>query len=294
MHYPLSIDIVYPSEKDKWNVADLWQESFDDSPEYVEFFFNHVYKPENTLVVKRDGFIVSALQMIPYKAMWCKKVMEVAYVCGACTHRFSRGHGFMKALVRHAKIEMKRRGFDFAVVIPAEPSLFDFYEKLGFTKKIFHQTQILPYNKHLVTTLESRYPFTFEECTAKHFPYFERKQQERYRTIIHDRDEFETILQELKCNGGQSFVALENNIPAGMAFAEKISKDTIHVKDIMTDSKRIFNAIYRYAFKLFDAQYIKINSPRIIDKKSSEYGLACSLDRKDRKFYFFHMSLMHD
>ena len=288
------LEFVYPSEKDKCNVADLWQESFDDSPEYVEFFFNHVYKPENTLVIKRNGFIVSALQMIPYKAKWRKKIMPVAYVCGACTHPFERGRGFMKTLVHHAKIEMKRRGFAFAIVIPAEPSLFDFYCKLGFTKKIYHHTQILPYNKHLVNTLESRYPLTFEECTTKHFPYFERKQQERYRTIIHDRDEFETILQELKCDGGQSFVALENNIPAGMVFAEKISIDTIHIKDIMTDSKRIFNALHRYAFKRFDAQYIKINSPHTTDKKPSEYGLACSLEKTDRRFDLFHMSLMHD
>ena len=294
MHSPLSIHIVYPSEKDKWNVADLWQESFDDSPEYVEFFFNHVYKPENTLVIKRDGFIVSALQMIPYTAKLSAKTVPAAYVCGACTHPFERGQGLMKTLVRHAKLEMKRRGFVFAVVIPAEPSLFVFYEKLGFTKKIFHYSQILPYNKFLVNALEYYYPFTFEECTIKHFPYFDRKQQGRYRTIIHDRDEFEMILQELKCDGGTAFVALKNNIPVGMAFAEKISKDTIRIKDILADYDNIFSALYRYAFRLFDAQYIKINCPHDIDKKPSEYGLACNFDKIKRKFYFFHMSLMHD
>ena len=287
-------EIVFPSEKDKWSIADLWQESFHDSPEYVEFFFNRVYKPENTLVVKRNGFIVSALQMIPYQAKLSDKFIPVAYVCGACTHTFERGQGLMKTLVYHAKLEMKRRGFVFSIVIPAEPSLFDFYHKLGFTKEIFHHTQIMPYNKYLVKTLESCYPFTFEECTIKHFQYFNRKQHERYRTIIHDLYEFETILQELKCDGGTSFVALDNNIPVGIAFAEKISKDTIHIKDIMADTEKIFTALYRYAFRLFDAQYIKINCPHDINKKPSAYGLACNLDRMKRKFYFFHMSLMHD
>ena len=294
MNFNTQLNITFPSEKDKWNVAGLWQDSFNDSPEYIEFFFNRVYKPENTLVIKLNGFIVSALQMIPYKAKLGDQFLPVAYICGACTHPFERGKGFMKMLMHHAMFEMKRRGFSFATVIPAEPSLFDFYQQFGFTDAIYQSIENLNYNKFLVNTLESYYNLTFEECTPKHFQYFDRKQHERFRTIIHDAYDFELILHELNCTGGRSYAALNNNTPAGIAFAEKISKDTILVKDIFADTERVFTALYRYAFRLFDAQYVKIYSPLHPDKKKFKYGLGCNLDKKNRRFYTFNMSLMHD
>ena len=286
--------ITFPSENDKWNVAGLWQDSFNDSPEYVGFFFNHVYKPENTLVIKQDGIIVSTLQMIPYKARFEDTIVPVAYICGACTHPFERGKGYMKTLMRHAKLEMKRRGFPIALVIPAEPSLFDFYRQLGFTNMIYHSVEYLIYNKFLVNTLESYNHLTFEECTLKHFPYYSRKQQECKITIIRDESDFEMILRELSSDGGKSFVALKNNMPAGIAFAEKISNDTILIKDIMADTDRIFLALSNYAFRLFDAQYIKIYSPCHADKKQFEYALGCNLDKKKRTLFTFNMPLMHD
>ena len=167
------LKIVYPSEKDKWSISDLWQDSFNDSPEYIEFFFNRVYKSENTLVIKRNDFIVSMLQMIPYKAKLAYEILPVAYVYGACTHPFERGQGLMKELICFAKSEMYRRGFAYAIVIPANLSLFDYYRKLGFTSPIFHHIEHKSYNKVIVDFIEKKYPFTFEDCsTNKHFQYF--------------------------------------------------------------------------------------------------------------------------
>lgn len=294
MNINSQFNIVYPSENDKWSIADLWQDVFHDSPEYVYLFFNHVYKPENTLVVKRNGFVVSALQMIPYNAKLRDEIVPVVYICGACTHTFERGKGLMKALIHEAKLEMKRRGFLFAIVIPAEASLFDFYRKLGFTNPIHRSVEYLRYSNFIVTHLKPFFHYSFEECTSKHFQYFDRIQQARYRTIIHDASDFKLILQELSCDGGRSFVALENNIPVGIAFAEKISNDTILVKDIIAESTKVYTALCRYAFMLFDAQYIKIISPCHPKKEIYKYGLICNLDKKVRSFSTFNMSLMHD
>jgi predicted acetyltransferase len=212
MNSQLDFQITYPSEKDKQGIADLWLESFNDSPEYIKIFFNRVYKPENTLVIKRNGVIVSALQMIPYEAMISQKILPVAYICGACTHPFERGQGLMKILINHAIAEMKKRSFAFSVVIPALPSLFDYYHKLGFTVPILHCFEKI----NTLVRINKDISYTFKNCTIDHFQYFDRKQREECRCILHSEYDFETILQEYNCDGGRSFVALSDNTPLGM------------------------------------------------------------------------------
>jgi len=285
--------ISYPQPADKGMVADLWQVSFFDSPEYVELFFNRVYKPENTLVIKRNGFIISALQMIPYKAKIDDKIIPVAYVCGVCTHPSARGQGLMKSLIHQAKLEMYRRGFLFAIVIPAEPSLFNFYRELGFTSLITHGVKNIFLDSQLLTEFEKENAYFFEECTNQHFTYFNKKQNERRHTILHDENDFETILQELNCCGDKAFTALYNDTPVGIAFVEKISSNTIRIKEITADNENIQSALYKYASKYFETQNVEINYPAT-SINDPGYGLACNLENTIIDLHFFNMSLMHD
>ena len=53
-------------DNNKPQLIDLWRTSFDDSEEFIKLFFDRVYKKENALFIKKDGKIVSALQMLPY------------------------------------------------------------------------------------------------------------------------------------------------------------------------------------------------------------------------------------
>jgi len=287
------LQISYPLPQEKEMVADLWQESFHDSTAYVELFFNRVYQPTNTLVIKRNGFIISALQMIPYKAKWEDKIIPVAYVCGVCTHPLERGKGLMKSLMRHAILELQKKGFHFAIVIPAGPSLFNYYRELGFTSLIAHGVENRKFDSHFLTVFEKENNFSFEECTNKHFSFFNYKQNERRSTILHDENDFETILQELNCCGDKAFVALHNHIPVGIAFAERLSDNTVLVKEITADNEKIQTALYQYISRVFDAHYVKIH---VAAKSMNDpgYGLACNLDGQERELHFFNMSLMHD
>ena len=50
----------------KQQIIDLWRLSFNDTEELIRLYFDRVYKEENTLVIEKDGQVVSALQMLPY------------------------------------------------------------------------------------------------------------------------------------------------------------------------------------------------------------------------------------
>ena len=107
----------------KQQIIDLWRLSFNDTEEFIRLYFDRVYKEENTLVIEKDGQVVSALQMLPYTMTYYGTEISVAYISGACTLPSMRGKGLMKQLMQKAFDEMKYRSVAVAALIPADPWL---------------------------------------------------------------------------------------------------------------------------------------------------------------------------
>jgi predicted acetyltransferase len=285
-------EIVYPTLKDKHEVAKIWQDVFHDSDEYIDLFFHRVYKPENTLVIKRNRFIASALQMIPYNVQLKDKIIPAAYVCGVCTHPLERGKGLMRNLMQHAMAEMRRRDYGLAILIPADPWLFNFYKEFGFIHPINHRTVLQLYDEDIINVHDT--PYTFESCTNEHYPYFDRKQHEREKAIIHDAYDFETILLEMKSEKGETIVAFDNNIPVGMAFVKKNVNNTVLIKEIFADNKIIYHALQRRACQLYHVNNVTTILPETHSLNVTTYGLACILDDNGYDLNDLYMSLMLD
>lgn len=93
----------------KQQIIDLWRLSFNDSEEFIRLYFDRVYKEENTLVIEKNGQVVSALQMLPYTMTYYGTEISVAYISGACTLPSMRGKGLMRELLQNAFEEMKYR-----------------------------------------------------------------------------------------------------------------------------------------------------------------------------------------
>ena len=67
-------------DNNKSQLIDLWRTSFNDSEEFIKLFFDRVYKKENALFIKKDGKIVSALQMLPYVMTYYGTEISVNYI----------------------------------------------------------------------------------------------------------------------------------------------------------------------------------------------------------------------
>jgi GNAT superfamily N-acetyltransferase len=284
-------DRLHPLPGDRQELVRLWQDVFQDSDEFTGLFFTRVYKPENTLVVKKDNRIISALQMVPYEIKTVYGIIPSAYVCGVCTHPSERGRGIMKTLMAGAMDEMRRRGYSVSMLIPAEPRLFDFYRKFGYTYPIRHETE---------TYSSAGQPpsagYTFTECaTDEHFPFFDRKQRERPCAVLHNACDLETILRDLACDDGNAWVALRKNIPAGIAFARPATEGTIIIKEILYDRPAVKDALIHHLLNRYNAWTAEIHLPlHTVDRKAKPYGLACILDKQITGISDLYMTLMLD
>lgn len=134
----------------------LWIDTFGDTTEYVNAFFDKFYSPDNVIVYKENDKIVSALYMIDYCLKYEDKCYKIMYLYALATDKEYRGRGIMSGLIDRVDEIMHNKGYAGAFLIPAEESLYDYYGRFGFTDII--------YNKKY-TELNSDYVYnSYVEC----------------------------------------------------------------------------------------------------------------------------------
>ena len=279
----------HPLPEDREVMISLWQTTFQDSDEFVDLFFNRVYKPENTLVIRKENRIVSALQMIPYEIKTVDGVISAVYICGVCTLALERGKGFMNILMNEAFVVMQQRGYSIATIIPANPWLFDIYRKYGFIYPVNYNNEVF-YNNNYPTSPTSQFiPFTNE-----YFHYFDKKQRERQCAVLHSSYDIENIIRDLKNESGNAWIALQNDIPAGIAFVKPESEQLITIKEILYNNIQVKEELISFSLNLYNAQTAKIRIPATTGCKTHNYGLACIIDKKITDLSNLYMTMMLD
>jgi len=281
---------LHPLPGDTAEMISLWQTTFQDSDEFVNLFFSRVYRPENTLVIKNEGRIVSALQMIPYEIKTAGTIIPSAYVCGVCTLTLERGKGFMKTLMNEAMDDMRQKGYGVSTLIPAHPWLFDIYRNFGYTHPINYH---LEYYFREANSESSDY--TFIPYSGKYFPFFDKKQRERKCTVLHNEYDVETIISDLIHDNGNAWIALYGDTPVGIAFVSLMSENDVIIKEILYENTQIKEALIYHILSAYNVNTAKIRIPaHEANKKTYPYGLACILDKRITDIKDLHMTLMLD
>ena len=126
--------MVFPITSSDYNeLKTIWLEVFNEADinmdvgEYADTFLLH-HSPHSGLVYRENGRIVSMLFLIP--CHWDGAVGYYVYAC-ATSPQFRR-KGYMKTLLDAAFEKAQNEKTFGLILIPAHPSLFDFYGQYGF------------------------------------------------------------------------------------------------------------------------------------------------------------------
>lgn len=122
----MTIEFRQPRSEEEAPLRALFTEAFGDGG-FTDLFFRTGYAPERCLAAF-DGALLAALH-------WFDCTFEgqkAAYIYGIAAFRRCRGRGVGSALIRAALEELKKRGYEMVFLVPAEPSLFGYYERFGF------------------------------------------------------------------------------------------------------------------------------------------------------------------
>ena len=114
----------------------LWRDAFHDPEEYVQTYFSKIYRSEDNVCIKSGGRVVAALQTIPFSLSCRGMQLPTSYVSGVAVKDEFRGQNIGTELMHQAHFNMFNNGAVFAVLIPAEPWLREWYGKLGYANCI--------------------------------------------------------------------------------------------------------------------------------------------------------------
>lgn len=126
-----------PGEKQA--VASLWSRVFGDDEAFLEEFYRLCIPYERTLALVEDGALRTIL-CAPEIGLRCPngKSLKSGYMYALATDPAIRGRGFGKELMRYGEVYLKGLGADCAVLVPAEPSLFRFFDELNYVPAFSH------------------------------------------------------------------------------------------------------------------------------------------------------------
>ena len=120
--------ISSPRKSDIPRLKELFAETFGDSGEFVSLFFDTAFSCDRARAVYIDSKIVAMLYW--FDCEYDGK--SLAYIYAVATDKNYQGQGLCRALIENTHAHLKSLGYAGAILVPSEPSLFEFYEKLGY------------------------------------------------------------------------------------------------------------------------------------------------------------------
>ncbi len=106
----------------------LFADSFGESEEFLDLFFETAFAPSRSRITTEDGRLLASLFWFDCEL----RGRKIAYIYGVSTAREYRGKGICSALMTDTHTHLMSLGYAAAILVPAEPSLFDFYARLGY------------------------------------------------------------------------------------------------------------------------------------------------------------------
>ncbi len=212
----------------------LWTESFNDNKDFVDFYFEKVFKAEECkLLFNEQGQRAVAHIHLPIYDIALAKGLEVKanYISGACTDKDFRQKGVMSKMLKEVLLEAKAEGeLSASFLIPASEDLAEYYRKhFAYEGLVYHQetddlSEILELSEHI--ELDD----SFEEA----IPFLMYCEQVMRRSHLrHSQEQWEHIFAEYKLNPEaskiQSFYTTQGKIEALVLYRLNADKEEVFV-----------------------------------------------------------------
>lgn len=180
--------IQFANDSTKQQVWDMWKSVFGDSDEYMQIYFRHKYRNENTLIYFENDIAASSLQMLPYKFTFCGTEIEIIYLSGVSTLNDYRGKGYARELLLKSFEVAKERNIPLVLLVPQEDRLLSFYEKYGFAQTFDRGSEELYTLKNIIDNNEGDLLKAYQE--------FDSIFRNEDMTVQKSQSDFNAIVEE--------------------------------------------------------------------------------------------------
>ena len=132
--------VEFASKNDENELKAIWKTVFKDTDFFIDLYFKYNFIPNNTLIFRIEGKIVSMLFMRSYEFHFWGKTVLCYYLSGLATLSKFRRQNIMNQLINVSTKIMRERNIPLAILIHANRRVFRFYQKFDFIQ-VFDKDQ---------------------------------------------------------------------------------------------------------------------------------------------------------
>lgn len=245
----------------------MWKLCFPmDSDVFIDFYFEKIYKNEETLLYLIDKKPVASFQILPFPIKVGNSIKLSGYISGAMTHPDFQGKGIMKEMLNTSCEIMKEKCYEYSFLIPQEDWLFDYYAKFGYQ-------EAFPFSLDPITKIDARdtesnvlrdkevqiYTHLEEVDIDNFYSIYYRFLMEQDSAVLKPKKQIEYILEDFFIDHGVLFLN-----DWGLAFTLRKS-DGIRLKEFF-----YFDPEIRSEFLITISDYFKTKKLTIANYSFSE------------------------
>lgn len=225
----------------------LWQNNFEDSDEYVHYYFSDRWKESITYLYGDK----SMLHLNPYDMKLFGKRETIYYIVGVCTNKEYRHKGCMDFLLRNVFERLYNENAPFVYLMPASEKIYTPYGFRGmYGVTSFNVIRKEMYLDELYSKCAIR---KFDELSENEKSelsgYASAKLENDFQCfVIRDREYFIHKDKEMQACGGSVLVLMEENMVKG--YAMYICEEEPEIVEFVADdgySDVFIEKVFQYA-----------------------------------------------
>ena len=170
----------------------LWQLSFGDTDEFLDRYFDRLYREEDVLLAAEGRKAIGHLQFPQLTLSLGEETLPAGYVVAVCTHPDHRGKGIMRPLLHEALRREKARGDVVSVLLPAEDWLYRYYTSVGGYAPVVNRAR----SNRREDALREEDPAVTASSLVDYLLRVEASQQEP--SLLHSRAFWEVITEDFE------------------------------------------------------------------------------------------------
>lgn len=263
---------------------EIWKLCFGDSDSFIDFYYAHRYKEEETAVLLDKEEIIAMLTMMPVKTVFPDKgSVDTAMIYAVATHPGYRNRGAAAQLMSFSNQYLRENKMDLSVLVPAGRKLFDYYRKRGYEQAFYLKEMLL--SREAVAALPV--PRSGDcEISAIASPEYNqlRREQLRGRLYISYADEDIEYQKKLSQLSGTDIYGIRAERAAGCFAAERMTPEKLLIKEILIPEPLFEPALKQIAKQLPAKEYL-IRTPSYFGKNSEgdlrPFGMSRMIGRGD-------------
>ncbi len=207
----------------------LWKNVFDDSDDFMNFYFAKRFTPKNTISELCNGRVASAMQSLPYNMSFGNSTIRTGYVSGLATLPEFRNRGLAARVLHKSHRRLYEDGFVLSLLIPATPALYNYYRRMHYATCFYYAEERI--EATIYTGTDKNIEFVQNpQLTSKIIDFIQDEMRKRTCCIQHSQRDLEDIYQAVQYGNGGFPLLLNNKRISAVAVTEHIN-GTLRIND---------------------------------------------------------------